>query len=53
MRQYGDILRVDLVDTYGDLSMKTMKLFATLPGKVTSSAQHSLCCSLGCGWTRC
>lgn len=34
MRQYGDILRVDLVDTYGDLSMKTMKLFATLPGKI-------------------
>ena len=34
MRQFGDILRVDLVDTYGDLSLKTMKLFATLPGKI-------------------
>ena len=34
MRQYGDILRVDVVDTYGDLSMKTLKTFATMPGKI-------------------
>ena len=31
---YGDIVRVDVVDTYGDLSLKTLKLFATLPSKI-------------------
>ena len=34
MRQFGDILRVDVVDTYGDLSLKTLKTFATMPGKI-------------------
>ena len=34
MRLYGDIVRVDVVDTYGDLSLKTLKLFATLPSKI-------------------
>ena len=34
MRVYGDIVRVDVVDTYGDLSLKTLKLFATLPSKI-------------------
>ena len=34
MQTYGDIVRVDVVDTYGDLSLKTLKLFATLPSKI-------------------
>ena len=33
MRQFGDILRLDLVDTYADLSMKTLKMFTVLPAK--------------------
>ncbi|KAK9807182.1 hypothetical protein WJX73_004899 [Symbiochloris irregularis] len=34
MREFGDIVRVDVVDTYGDLSLKTLKLFAVLPSKI-------------------
>lgn len=29
--QYGDVLRLDMVDTYADLSLKTLKMFSTLP----------------------
>jgi hypothetical protein len=31
--QYNDILRLDLVDTYNDLSLKTLKMFSVLPAK--------------------
>ena len=31
MRTYGDIVRLDLVDTYADLSLKTLKMFSVLP----------------------
>lgn len=34
MQKYGDIVRVDVVDTYGDLSLKTLKMFSTLPSKI-------------------
>ena len=33
IKQYGDILRLDMVDTYADLSTKTMKMFTVLPAK--------------------
>ena len=33
IKLYGDILRLDMVDTYADLSMKTMKMFTVLPAK--------------------
>ena len=28
MQQYGDIVRIDMVDTYADLSMKTLRMFS-------------------------
>lgn len=31
--KYNDILRLDLVDTYNDLSLKTLKMFSVLPAK--------------------
>eukprot|EP00884_Botryococcus_braunii_P017186 jgi/Botrbrau1/4150/Bobra.0192s0019.2 len=31
--KYNDILRLDLVDTYNDLSLKTLKMFSVLPSK--------------------
>jgi hypothetical protein len=33
IKQYGDILRLDMVDTYADLSLKTLKMFTVLPQK--------------------
>ena len=33
IKLYGDILRLDMVDTYADLSMKTLKMFSVLPAK--------------------
>lgn len=33
IKQYGDILRLDMVDTYADLSLKTLKMFSILPQK--------------------
>lgn len=29
--QHGDVLRIDMVDTYADLSLKTLKMFSLLP----------------------
>ena len=29
--EFGDIVRLDMVDTYADLSMKTLKMFSVLP----------------------
>ena len=34
MQQYGDIVRIDMVDTYADLSMKTLRMFSILPQKI-------------------
>ena len=34
MQQYGDIVRIDMVDTYADLSMKTLRMFSVLPQKI-------------------
>ena len=34
MKEFGDIVRIDMVDTYADLSMKTMRMFSALPQKV-------------------
>ena len=36
MKEFGDIVRIDMVDTYADLSMKTMRMFSALPQKVRS-----------------
>ena len=33
IKAYGDILRLDMVDTYADLSLKTLKMFSVLPAK--------------------
>ena len=33
MDAHGDIMRLDMVDTYADLSLKTLKLFTVLPQK--------------------
>ncbi|CAL8462361.1 g1894 [Coccomyxa elongata] len=33
IKLYGDILRLDMVDTYADLSLKTLKMFTVLPAK--------------------
>lgn len=33
IKMYGDILRLDMVDTYADLSLKTLKMFTVLPAK--------------------
>ena len=38
MKEFGDIVRIDMVDTYADLSMKTMRMFSALPQKVRSAA---------------
>lgn len=29
--EFGDIVRIDMIDTYADLSMKTLKMFSVLP----------------------
>ncbi len=34
MQQFGDIVRIDMVDTYADLSMKTLRMFSVLPQKI-------------------
>jgi len=34
IKQHGDIWRLDMVDTYADLSMKTLKMFTVLPQKI-------------------
>ena len=34
MKAYGDILRLDVVDSYDDLSKKTLKMFTVLPQKI-------------------
>lgn len=34
MRQFNDIMRIDVIDTYYNLSMKTLTYFATIPHKV-------------------
>ena len=34
MKAYNDIVRLDIVDTYADLSAKTLKMFSILPQKV-------------------
>ena len=34
MQQFGDIVRIDMVDTYADLSMKTLRMFSILPQKI-------------------
>ncbi len=34
MKAYGDILRLDVVDAYDDLSKKTLKMFTVLPQKI-------------------
>ena len=34
MKAYGDILRLDTVDSYDDLSKKTLKMFTVLPQKI-------------------
>ena len=34
MREFGDILRLDVVDSYDDLSKKTLKMFTVLPQKI-------------------
>ena len=46
MKEFGDIVRIDMVDTYADLSMKTMRMFSALPQKVRGTACTSL-------WTFC
>ena len=34
MKAYGDIWRIDMVDTYADLALKTLKMFSILPARV-------------------
>ena len=34
MKAYGDIVRLDIVDSYSDLSGKTLKMFSVLPQKI-------------------
>ena len=34
IKEYGDIWRLDMVDTYADLSLKTLKMFTVLPQKI-------------------
>ena len=34
MKAYGDIWRIDMVDTYADLALKTLKMFTILPARV-------------------
>lgn len=34
MKAYNDIVRLDIVDSYSDLSGKTLKMFAVLPQKI-------------------
>lgn len=34
MKEFGDILRLDVVDSYDDLSKKTLKMFTVLPQKI-------------------
>ncbi|KAK9817855.1 hypothetical protein WJX72_003172 [[Myrmecia] bisecta] len=34
MKLHGDIMRLDMVDTYADLTQKTLKLFAVMPQKI-------------------
>eukprot|EP00887_Chlorella_sp_A99_P003159 scaffold9.g3159.t1 len=34
MRLYGDVMRLDMVDTYADLSLKTLHLFGRISAKV-------------------
>lgn len=34
MKEFGDIVRLDIVDSYSDLSGKTLKMFAVLPKKI-------------------
>ena len=34
IKQHGDIWRLDMVDTYADLSLKTLKMFTVLPQKI-------------------
>ena len=29
--EFGDVVRIDMIDTYADLSMKTLKMFSVLP----------------------
>lgn len=34
MKQFGDIVRLDVVDSYDDLSRKTLKMLSVLPEKI-------------------
>ncbi|KAK9842558.1 hypothetical protein WJX81_006050 [Elliptochloris bilobata] len=34
IKEHGDIWRLDMVDTYADLSLKTLKMFTVLPQKI-------------------
>lgn len=34
IKAYGDIIRLDVVDSYDDLSKKTLKMFSVLPQKI-------------------
>lgn len=47
MKEFGDIVRIDMVDTYADLSMKTMRMFSALPQKVRGVASSFGCQGLG------
>ena len=37
MKEFGDIVRLDVVDSYDDLSRKTLKMLSVLPEKIDAS----------------